>query len=90
MKTLPLFDLGEPLPKCQAIPHERRCIPAGAQNGRGPATETCGTCRHLCRVRHRAGFYLKCGLAQAAWTHGAGSDIFAGWPACEQWEAASD
>ena len=84
--TLYLFDVGPPLDPCQRIPREQRCIPAGAANGRGPAGETCGTCVHCSRVRYRDYVYLKCGLANNAWTYGRGSDIFSSWPACEEWE----
>jgi hypothetical protein len=89
LKTLPLFELGEPLPDFQRIPHEDRCIPAGERNGRGPAGEKCGSCAHLRRVGNDRK-YLKCGLAAAAWTRGAGSDIFAGWPACEFWQSVEE
>ncbi|WP_146617675.1 hypothetical protein [Rhodoplanes serenus] len=51
--------------------------------GTGPAGETCGACRHIVRGRR----WRKCELARALWTHGPGTDIRAGAPACRQWEA---
>ena len=76
-----LFDAGE------LYPVGRRCVPG--VSGRGPAGETCGTCRHLVRtgnnLKQRA--YLKCGLLQHRWTHGPATDIRASWLACEYWEA---
>lgn len=53
--------------------------------GKGPAGETCGSCRHLAR-NQQAKVYLKCSLAIARWTHGAGTDVRAHDPSCEQWE----
>lgn len=53
--------------------------------GTGPDGETCGSCRHLVR-RRLAKTYLKCGLAEAKWTGGGGSDVRARSPACEMWE----
>ena len=58
------------------------CVPAPI--GSGPAGETCGTCRHK-TYKRLAKAYMKCGLMQAHWTGGAGSDIKARWPACAQW-----
>lgn len=57
-----------------------------ARPGSGPAGETCKSCRHLERV-HYAKTYRKCGLNKANWTHGPGSDVLAGSPACQLWEA---
>ena len=54
--------------------------------GTGPKGETCKTCKHLYRNR-QAKTYLKCGLARARWTGGGATDIRAGDPACERWEA---
>lgn len=51
--------------------------------GTGPADETCGSCKHICGRR-----YKKCVLNRARWTHGRGSDILAGSPACKYWEKA--
>ena len=56
--------------------------------GRGPAGETCGSCAHLCRTGNtKSRTYLKCGLMRHHWTHGPGTDIRAGWQACEHWKA---
>ncbi len=52
--------------------------------GSGPEGETCGSCKHIVRKSRR---YRKCGLNRARWTHGPGSDILAGSPACSKWEA---
>lgn len=54
--------------------------------GSGPKGETCGTCKHLTRVRH-AKTYLKCGLMRKQWTGGPGTDVRAKDAACWKWEA---
>lgn len=54
--------------------------------GSGPLGETCGTCRHLARKR-MSKTYLKCELARAYWTGGAGSDVKSRDPSCSKWEA---
>lgn len=54
--------------------------------GAGAEGETCRTCRHYARVRF-AKIYRKCALMRAHWTHGPGTDIKAGSPACAKWEA---
>lgn len=56
-----------------------------ARPGSGPAGESCGTCRHLCRIKH-AKTYLKCGLVRHAWTASPKTDIRAKSPACQLWE----
>lgn len=63
-------------------------IPQGyaAPPGTGPAGETCGSCRHIARLRY-ARIYLKCELNERAWTHGRKTDILARTPACRKWEA---
>lgn len=53
--------------------------------GTGPAGETCGSCRHLVRVRF-AKTYLKCELARALWTGGRKTDVRARDAACIKWE----
>jgi hypothetical protein len=58
-----------------------------AAPGSGPQGETCGSCRHLARNRPSSRAYLKCGLMEAAWTGGAGTDVRARDPACSQWQA---
>lgn len=52
--------------------------------GTGPEGATCKGCRYLARVGHRAGSYFKCKLMEPLWTHGAGTDIRASWPACRE------
>lgn len=63
-------------------------VPKGyaATPGSGPADETCGSCRHLTRVRYGR-TYLKCELTRAAWTKAARTDVRAGSPACGKWAA---
>ena len=57
------------------------------QPGRGPQGETCKTCAHYCRTKSGSGkTFRKCGLLRDAWTHGPGTDIKAGSPACQFWE----
>jgi hypothetical protein len=58
--------------------------------GTGPRGETCATCAHYRRIRHRGGVYLKCGKNERSWTHGAGSDIRARAPACSLWAEQCD
>ena len=55
--------------------------------GSGPAGETCKTCKHY-TLRRFAKTYRKCGLMQAHWTGGPGTDIKASDPACLKWKAA--
>lgn len=57
------------------------------QPGTGPAGETCKTCEHY-TIKYMAKTYRKCGLMQAKWTSGPGTDIRAGDPACKKWERA--
>ena len=56
-----------------------------ADPGTGPAGETCGSCRHIGRIR-LSKTYTKCNLGRANWTHGAGTDIRHKDPACSKWE----
>lgn len=56
-----------------------------AAPGTGPDGQTCGSCAHLCR-KAMAKTYLKCGLVQAKWTGGGGTDVKARSPACSKWE----
>jgi len=74
-----LFDAGPRV----VLPPSGACTPAPV--GSGPAGETCRTCRHYTRLDYRSGTFLKCGLMEAHWTHGAGTDIRAGWPAFRDW-----
>ncbi len=53
--------------------------------GSGPANETCKTCEHYTRLDYHNKIWLKCGLMEKYWTHGAGSDIKASSPACKMW-----
>jgi len=57
-----------------------------APPGTGPEAETCGSCKHICRKGGVAGHYLKCGLNEANWTGGYGTDIRARDAACKRWE----
>jgi len=59
-----------------------------APPGSGPAGETCRSCKHYVRKHYHRYVHLKCGLMQAAWTHGPGSDIRASSMACKKWETA--
>jgi len=59
-----------------------------APPGSGPLGETCKTCAHLVHKRMSRS-YLKCGLNQAKWTGGPGSDVHARDPACRKWEDAA-
>lgn len=85
--SLPLLDRA-------LTPAERRTLNKKAPKrkghprppGSGPDGETCKTCKNLARVVH-AKTYLKCALMRANWTGGAGTDIKAGDPACDKWEA---
>lgn len=54
-----------------------------ARPGGGPAGKTCRQCSNYCRVQGGARRWPKCLLMRHAWTHGSGSDIKAGAPACE-------
>jgi hypothetical protein len=54
-----------------------------AMPGTGPEGETCGTCEFKSKRRR----WLKCDheFARRKHTHGRGSDILAGSPACKYW-----
>lgn len=54
--------------------------------GTGPAGATCKHCRHFRRIVYHGQVYLKCGQMESAWTHGAATDIRAGWPACSEFQ----
>ena len=62
------------------VPHGYVYLP-----GTGPGGETCGSCKHIARIRF-AKIYLKCELNKAKWTGGPGSDIRARSAACKFWE----
>lgn len=52
--------------------------------GTGPEGETCKSCKHY-TIRRFSKAYRKCGLMEAHWTGGPGSDIRASDPACKFW-----
>lgn len=58
-----------------------------ARPGTGPAGQTCKGCESYTLVRHHDNTFGKCDLAQ--WTHGKGTDIKAGSPACAKFEPAT-
>lgn len=55
--------------------------------GSGPPSETCGSCRHICR-KQLSKTYIKCTLMKHKWTGGGGTDIKTHTPACSKWEKA--
>jgi hypothetical protein len=55
--------------------------------GSGPEGKTCRDCKHKNTMSNTgAKSWIKCDLMKAAWTHGPGSDIRAGSPACRRFE----
>jgi hypothetical protein len=66
---------------------QRSLLAAGVHPATGLALagngETCGNCAHL-TGHSRTRTYWKCDLV--ATTHGPGTDIRLGWPACIRWE----
>lgn len=86
------FDLfGETVvERVQKIGQRKPTQPKGyaASPGTGPVGETCRSCLHYTRKQYHTYTHLKCGLMQAAWTHGPGSDIRANSMACKKWVAA--
>lgn len=65
-------------------------IPQGyaALPGSGPEGKTCRDCQHKLTLSNTGNkTWIKCELMRAAWTHGPGSDIRAGSPACRRFEA---
>lgn len=66
--------------------HKRKpTIPQGyaAQPGTGPEGKTCRDCRYKqTQSNTGAKSWIKCELRRATWTHGPGTDIRAGSPAC--------
>jgi len=73
-----LFEVGERLQKL------RTCTPAPI--GSGPEGRRCGDCAAYSHVEYHDKTYRKCAKMQRWWTHGAGSDIRAKWPACREFE----
>ena len=58
-----------------------------ARPGTGPAGETCGTCEHYTHKLIRSGRkFRKCGLTEASWTGGPGTDIRKKDAACAVWK----
>lgn len=57
-----------------------------APPGSGPSGKTCRSCVHYKRVKYHEKVHLKCGLMEHHWTHGPGTDIKAGWPACREYD----
>jgi hypothetical protein len=58
-----------------------------AAPGTGPEGKTCRDCQHKHTMSNTgAKSWIKCDLMRAAWTHGPGSDIRAGSPACRRFE----
>jgi hypothetical protein len=64
-------------------------VPKGyaALPGSGPEGKTCKDCKHKHTMSNTGNkSWIKCDLMRAAWTHGPGSDIRAGSPACRRFE----
>lgn len=75
--------------RLQARPVKRRGH--AAPPGSGPAGETCASCANLERERSRSmRVFRKCGLMRQHWTHGPGSDVRAGDPACKFWKVKTE
>lgn len=89
-----LFDPGPAEPTAQLSADRARTLRYRQLLGRGvhPITgarlagnsETCGTCGHLDRYRHRTKTLIKCELND---TRSAATDVRVSWPACTQWVA---
>lgn len=56
--------------------------------GTGPKDETCKSCKFKNSIHNGAKHFIKCELRRSTWTHGEGTDILAGSPACSKWEKA--
>lgn len=85
MMQAELFEVGPriPLPKLTRLGKQ----PTPAPIGSGPEGETCRSCQHKVATGNSdRRVYLKCELMRKCWTHGPGTDIRAGWPACSHWE----
>ena len=78
-----LFDNLPPIPKRGR--HYVKPNGYAARPGSGPKGETCGSCRFIVRFE-RSKVWHKCELRRQTWTHGRGSDILVGAPACRFWE----
>ena len=57
----------------------------------GPAGETCGSCRHLCRIQRGHGdrVWRKCSLVSRGWTWSDRTEVRVSAPACELFEAVA-
>jgi hypothetical protein len=73
----------EPPPTRRGFGSTRKCGYA-ALPGTGPEGQTCRQCAHYCITGSNRKTFPKCGLMRAKWTHGAGTDIKAGSPACRE------
>ena len=60
-----------------------------APPGSGPEGQTCKQCRHKTTGGNPGSSkqFIKCELRRDTWTHGPGTDILAGSPACSKFEA---
>lgn len=83
-----LFTLPPQSQRSKDLAWQRKLAKGGyaARPGSGPEGETCKTCEHIAR-KEMGKTYLKCGLMQAQWTGGPGTDIRASAPACSKWLA---
>lgn len=57
--------------------------------GTGPQGETCAGCEHYERMGRSKKRWAKCAIRTGK-THGRGTDILAGSPACSKWMRATD
>lgn len=65
-------------------PTSRRPLAPEGHAGYG---HTCGDCAQHLAHHHHSAVHHKCRLAPQGLTHGPGSDVRVGWPACTAWEA---
>lgn len=72
-------------PGWKPTPRVKRRGHAG-QPGQGPEGKTCRDCAHYRSVDRGASRYRKCGLIEANWTRGTGTDIRAKDPACQHFK----
>ena len=57
-----------------------------APPGTGPEGKACKDCRHKCSMGNGGKHFIKCELRRSTWTHGEGTDILAGSPACNKFQ----
>lgn len=90
MRTIQYVDLlGDTVTENVSEARRKPTEPKGyaGQPGRGPAGETCGSCRHKRSTgRATARRYWKCAVIEHHWTGGPGTDIRTRSPACQFWE----